>query len=34
MNLAECPDPALYERTNYVRVLSSVRPPSRGAPGS
>jgi dihydroorotate dehydrogenase (fumarate) len=27
MNLANCPDPAVYERANYARVLSSWRPP-------
>ena len=27
MNLAHCPDPAVYERANYMRVLNSWRPP-------
>jgi dihydroorotate dehydrogenase (fumarate) len=29
MNLAHCPDPAVYERVSYMRVLSSWRPPAR-----
>lgn len=33
LNLAECPDPALYERTSYARVLGSWRP-ERDAPPS
>jgi dihydroorotate dehydrogenase (fumarate) len=31
MNLANCPDPKVYERVSYLRVLSSWRPP--GLPG-
>lgn len=27
MNLANCPDATVYERANYIRVLSSWRPP-------
>ena len=27
MNLSHCPDPEVYERVNYMRVLSSWRPP-------
>jgi dihydroorotate dehydrogenase (fumarate) len=26
MNLSRCPDPAVYERANYMRVLNSYRP--------
>ncbi len=32
LNAAQCPDPMVYERVNYLRVLSSWRPPA--APGS
>jgi dihydroorotate dehydrogenase (fumarate) len=28
MNLARCPDPQVYERVSYVRVLNSWRPPT------
>lgn len=28
MNLAHCPDPKVYERASYVRVLNSWRPPT------
>jgi dihydroorotate dehydrogenase (fumarate) len=28
MSLERCPDPAAFERTNYMRVLQSWRPPS------
>jgi dihydroorotate dehydrogenase (fumarate) len=31
MNVASCPDPGVYERVNYLRVLGSYRPPP--APG-
>jgi dihydroorotate dehydrogenase (fumarate) len=27
MNLSNCPDPSVYERANYMRVLNSWRPP-------
>ncbi len=32
MNLSRCPDPGVYERANYLRVLSSFRPDD--APGA
>jgi dihydroorotate dehydrogenase (fumarate) len=28
MNVSHCPDPSVYERANYVRVLGSWRPPT------
>jgi len=28
MNVAHCPDPSVYERANYLRVLGSWRPPA------
>jgi dihydroorotate dehydrogenase (fumarate) len=28
MNLEHCPDPAVYERASYVRILNSWRPPT------
>jgi len=31
MNLARCPDPAVYERANYMRVLNSWRPSRAGS---
>jgi dihydroorotate dehydrogenase (fumarate) len=31
MNLSRCPDPAIYERANYMRVLNSYRPTSKKA---
>lgn len=34
MNLARCPDPAAYERGNYMRVLSSWRGPAFEPPRS
>ena len=30
MNLSRCPDPAVYERANYMRVLNSWRPSRPG----
>jgi hypothetical protein len=31
MSLRTCPDPAAYERANYLRVLTSWRPGGRRA---
>jgi dihydroorotate dehydrogenase (fumarate) len=31
MNLAHCPDPKVYERVSYLRILNSWRPPADGA---
>jgi dihydroorotate dehydrogenase (fumarate) len=27
LNLAHCPDPKVYERVSYLRILNSWRPP-------